>query len=116
MGDKKAKTIIVISNNGMGHAPRELGRTLVSTYLNLLDLGDHLPAAICLYGEGVKLATDGSPVLEELRSLVDKGVEVIVCGTCLNYFDLADDLQAGSAGSMKDVVEAQFAATKVITL
>lgn len=113
---KGKRPVIVISNFGMGHAPTELGLKLVQTYLNLLDLDDRLPVAVCLYGEGVRLAVEGSPVIEELRSLSDKGVCLIVCSTCLNFFGLTDRLQAGTAGSMKDIVELQWAAKKVITL
>ena len=113
---KDKRPVVVISNFGMGHAPAELGLKLVQTYLNLLDLDDRLPAAICLYGEGVKLAVEGSPVLEELRSLSEKGVCLIVCSTCLNFFGLTNGLQVGTAGSMKDIVELQWAAKKVITL
>lgn len=107
---------IVVNNDGMGVAEAALSHKLVKTYLNLLDLEDRLPGAICLYAAGVKLAVSGSPVLEELRSLAAKGVQVIVCTTCLNHFGLFDDLQAGRAGSMKDIVAMQWRAGKVITL
>ena len=108
--------VIVINNNGMGKTDPALSHKLVSTFLNMLDLDDRLPQAICLYAEGVKLAVSGSPVLEELRSLTAKGVALIVCSTCLNYFELMDDLQVGTAGGMKDIVAAQWSATKVITI
>ncbi len=108
--------VIVINNNGMGVAPTALSHKLVSTFLNMLDLDDRLPAAICFYAEGVKLTVKGSPVLDELRSFSDKGVRLIVCTTCLNYFNLLDDLQVGSAGGMKDIVEVQWGAGRVITL
>lgn len=110
------RTAIVINNNGMGVADPALSHKLVSTFLNLLDLSGSLPAAICLYAEGVKLAVGGSPVLEELQSLAAKGVRVIVCTTCLNHYGLFDDLQAGTAGGMKDIIDAQETAAKVITL
>jgi len=115
-GKRRKRPVIVISNYGMGHAPTELGLKLVQTYLNLLDLDDRLPTAVCLYGEGVKLAVEGSPVLEELRSLAAKDVRVIVCTTCLNFFGLMDQLAAGTPGSMKDIVELQWSVKKVITL
>lgn len=113
---KTRRTVLVISNNGMGHAPAELGLKLVQTYLGLLDADDRLPTAICLYAEGVKLAVEGSPVLDELRSLADKGARVVVCTTCLNFFGLAEKLKAGEAGSMMDIIEAQWDAKRVITL
>lgn len=108
--------VIVINSNGMGHADAALSHKLAKTYLNMLDLDDRLPMSICFYAEGVKLAVKESPVLEELQSLSDKGVALIVCTTCLNHYDLMGALAVGRAGSMKDIVEAQDAATKVITL
>ncbi|MFH2051334.1 MAG: DsrE family protein [bacterium] len=107
---------LVINNDGMGVADPALAHKLVTTFLNMLDLDDRLPGVICLYAGGVKLAVTGSPVLEELQSLADKGVRLIVCTTCLNHFDLLDELQVGVAGGMKDIVEAQWEADKVITL
>ena len=82
----------------------------------VLDVDDKLPTAVCLYGEGVKLAIEGSPVLDELRSLADKGARVVVCTTCLNFFGVMDKLQAGTAGSMKDIIDLQWEVKKVITL
>lgn len=111
-----APVTIVVNNNGMGQADTALSHKLAASFLNMLDLDDKLPTAICFYAEGVKLAVKGSPVLEELESLADKGVRLIVCTTCLNYFDLYDDLQVGEAGGMKDIVAAQWDAAKVITI
>ena len=107
---------IVINGNGMGRADTALSHKLVTTFLNMLDLDEKLPRAICLYAEGVKLTTLGSPVLEELQSLADKGVELLVCTTCLNFYDIFDELQVGSAVGMKEIVAAQWRADKVITL
>ena len=69
------KVTIVINRNGMGHADEQLTSVLIKNYLTLLMEGD-LPAYICLYAEGVKLAIDGSSVIEELRALEEAGVEV----------------------------------------
>jgi selenium metabolism protein YedF len=109
-------TVILVTNKGMGKGPEELRLTLIGKYLQLLDQNGELPAAICFYTEGVKLATDGSPVLEQLRALEKKGVRLVVCSTCLNYFGLADKLALGIAGGMNNILEAQLKAEKVITL
>ena len=109
-------TVIVINQDGMGQADPELTHKLVKTFLNMLDLDDRLPRAVCFYAEGVKLAVAGSPVLEELESLAGKGVELIVCTTCLNHFGMLDELAVGTAGGMKEIVDAQDTAAKVITL
>ncbi len=109
-------TVVIINSNGMGQADSGLSHKLVKTYLKLLDLGEQRPLAICLYAEGVKLAASASPVLEELEALVENGVRLVVCTTCLNHYQLMDDLKVGIAGGMKDIIEAQVEAEKVITL
>ena len=109
-------TVVVVNHDGMGQAEPELAHKLVKTYFNMLDLDDRLPRAICFYAEGVKLAIAGSPVLEELESLAGKGVELIVCTTCLDHFSVLEELAVGAAGGMKEIVEAQDGAAKVITL
>lgn len=112
----KKSTVIVITRNGMGQAEPDLAHKLVKTFLNLLDLDDRLPGAICFYTEGVRLTVDGSPVLEELKSLEEKGVTLMVCTTCLNHYGLLGELAVGTAGGMKEIVDLQDAADKVITL
>ena len=116
MSSSNGSVTIVINNDGMGQADTELTHKLAGTYLSLLDLDSRLPQAICLYAEGVKLATTGSPVLEDLQHLVDKGVALLVCTTCLNFFDLYDELQVGKAIGMREIMDAQWRADKVITL
>ena len=109
-------TIIQITNNGMGKADDVLQRKLIGKYLELIQLNDSLPNAICFYTDGVKLVVEGSPVLKQLKSLDEKGVRLIVCSTCLDYFNLSDKVQVGIVGGMTDIIEAQVKAEKVITL
>jgi len=98
--------VLLITNDGMGQADAELQHKLLNTYLRLLDENSVLPNAICFYTDGVKLVTEGSPALDALRSLQAKGVRLIVCQTCLNYFGLLDKVQAGIVGGMPDIIEA----------
>ncbi len=112
----KSPYVIIFNHDGMGQGDSILTHKLASSLLNLLDLDDRLPESICFYADGVKLAVKGSPVLEELESLAEKGVRLIVCTTCLNFFDLYDELAVGEAGGMKDIIEEQWAAEKVITV
>ena len=112
----KDDIVVLVNGNGMGQAEAELSHKLFRTWLNMLDLDDRLPQMICFYAEGVRMACAGSPVLEELESLAGKGVELVVCTTCLNHYGILDDLAVGAAGGMKEIVEAQWAAAKVITL
>ena len=108
--------VLLITSDGMGHAVPELQLKLMGTYLRLLLESDHRPAAICFYTDGVKLMVEGSPVLEQLKALEAQGVRLVVCSTCLNYFNLTDKVLAGIVGGMPDILEAQWRASKVITL
>lgn len=112
----KTSTVILITSQGMGQAETGLQHKLINTYLKLLVDSDYLPSAICFYTEGVRLVVDGSPVLDVLKALELKGVHLIICQTCLDYFGLADKVQIGIVGGMTDIIEAQWRADKVITL
>ena len=109
-------TVILITNNGMGMADEKLGQMLAGKYFDLLAQNGSLPAALCFYTQGVKLVCEGSPVLEQLRTLEESGVRLIVCSTCLNYYDLTGAVQVGIVGGMGDIIEAQTKAEKVITI
>lgn len=111
-----SETVVLITRNGMGDAEPALQQKLVTTYLKLIDENNLLPAAICFYADGVKLVVQGSPVIDSLKSLESKGVHLVLCSTCLNYFDLIDKVQVGIVGGMTDIIEAQRLAGKVISL
>lgn len=111
-----SETVLLITRNGMGEAEPELQHKLITTYFKLLDENNLLPAAICFYTNGVRLVVEGSPVLDSLKSLEAKGVRLILCSTCLNYFNLVDKVLVGIVGGMTDILEAQRLASKVISL
>jgi intracellular sulfur oxidation DsrE/DsrF family protein len=100
----------------MGQADPELQLKLIRNYLGILESTEAIPSSICFYGEGVRLVTEGSSVLGELQALEKRGAQLIVCTTCLNYFELTDKVRVGNIATMKDIVEAQWQADKVITL
>ena len=100
----------------MGKADENLQLTLFGKYIELLQQNDELPAAFCFYTDGVKLVCEGSPFIEKLRDLESKNVRLIVCSTCLNYFNLQNKVQVGIVGGMGDIIEAQMKADKVITI
>lgn len=109
-------TVILVTNNGMGKADEKLQLMLAGKYLELLAQHNQLPNAICFYTEGVKLVCEGSPVMGQLHGLESKGVRLIVCSTCLDYYKLTDKIQIGIVGGMPDIIEAQMNADKVITI
>ncbi|UCD38574.1 MAG: DsrE family protein [Fidelibacterota bacterium] len=109
-------TAILISRYGMGHADGDLQRKLISTYLTMLNDNGYLPGAMCFYTDGVKLVVNGSPVLDQLKSLEAKGVRLIVCNTCLKHYRLEGEVQVGIVGGMHDIIVAQWQAEKVISI
>lgn len=111
-----ASTVILIHSDGMGAAEQALRHKLLRSYLTLLRENGFYPDTICLYAEGIKMAVEGSPVLDILQDMEAAGVRLIVCGTCLQYFGLKDQLAVGIVGGMNDIIRAQWAARKVITL
>jgi len=111
-----AHSVILITREGMGSADATLQHKLLDTYLNLLLENGSLPAAICFYTDGVKLVVEGSPLLERLSQIEQRGVRLIICTTCLNYFGLIEKVRVGIVGGMPDILEAQAQAAKVITL
>lgn len=111
-----ASTVVLVNSNGMGSAEEALRHKLLRIYLTMLLENNLLPGAICFYAEGVKMVVEGSPVLDLLRELEAKGVHLIICSTCLQYFALVDRVAVGIVGGMHDIVLAQWQANKVITL
>ena len=109
-------TVLVFTRFGLGEAPAELQQRLAGKFLSLIDTEATLPAKILFYTEGVKLACEGSPVIEQLRALQAHGVELILCSTCLDYYGLTDRVAVGIVGGMPDIIEAMQLANKVISL
>jgi len=114
---KQKDIVIVFKTQGMGITDEQsLKEKLAKSYLSLTLEMDPLPAAICFYTDGVRLACEGSPVLDELKTLESKGIPLILCQTCLNAFDLADKVRVGVVGGMGDIITAMWQADSVITV
>lgn len=109
-------TMIIITSEVMGRGADELGALLMKSYLYTLAASDHLPSAVILLNSGVKLAVEGSVLLEHLHVLYSKGVDILACGTCLDYYHLKDKLMAGTVTNMYSILEWMNASGKVITI
>jgi hypothetical protein len=109
-------TAIVFNNYGMGTASEELRLILAENYLSITLKENQLPSFILFYADGVKLVTEGSPVIETLKAIESKGTKLIVCKTCLNYYNLTEKVMTGIIGTMMDICEIQSNVEKVITL
>ena len=85
--------------------------------LYTLAQGDSVPAHVLFMNDGVKLPAGEEPqVIENIQTLMDKGSIVLVCGTCLNYYGLAERLKIGTVSNMYDILSTMQRADKVISL
>jgi sulfur relay (sulfurtransferase) complex TusBCD TusD component (DsrE family) len=111
------KTVFVFITYGIGQTDdAELKIMLGRKFLALIAQADPLPAQICFYSDGVRLCVVDSPVLAELRLLEAKGVELVLCSTCLDRFGLTDQVAVGVVGGMADIITAITCADNTVTL
>ncbi len=110
------QTVLLFTRAGLGEAPADLQGKLAQKFLTLILESGLLPAKILFYTDGVRLACSGSPVLDPLKQLEGKGVELVLCKTCLDYFGLGEQVETGIVGGMPDIIEAMAKAEKVISL
>lgn len=111
---EKKKTVVVVSADHMGEGSEELGRILIKGFLFALTQQEHLPSTVLFYNGGAKLTTEGSASLEDLKTLEANGVEILTCGTCLDYYGLKDKLAVGGVTNMYVIVEKQMQADLVL--
>ena len=114
MPEYRSNTVVAIGSDCMGNGDDQLGRTLMKGFLYAVSQLEQLPKTILLYNGGVKLAVEGAVSVEDLKSMEAQGVQVLACGTCLNYYGLTEQLAVGSVTNMYAIVEELNAAGKVI--
>lgn len=107
---------VIINSDVMGEGAAELGQKLMQTFLFTLAQQDVLPKNILFYNRGVFLTCADSPVLKELKTLADAGVQLASCGVCLNYYEKTEDLAVGEITNMYRIVEAMHEYPRVIQL
>lgn len=112
--DRKGDTIVVIASDKMGSGNDELGKVLIKGFIFSVTQLEELPKAMIFYNGGATLTAEGSDSLEDLKSLEAQGVEILTCGTCLNYYGLTDKLEVGSVTNMYTIVEKMAEAGKII--
>ena len=109
-------TVVLIPSDGMGRGDQELGGILIRSFLHTLQEVEPLPDTIIFLNAGVKLTVEGSPIVEDLEALEQKGVAMLACGTCLGHFDLRDRIVVGQVSNMYSIAESLLAAGSVVAL
>ena len=112
--DGRRNTVVVISTSKMGEGNDELGAVLMKGFIYALTQLEELPETILLYNGGAPLSCEGSDSLEDLKSLEAQGVEILTCGTCLNYYGLSEKLAVGSVTNMYVIAETMSGADLII--
>lgn len=110
----KKKTVVAVTADHMGEGNEELGKVLIKGFLFAQTQLETLPDTILFYNGGAKLTCEGSESLEDLKDLAARGVEILTCGTCLNFYGITEKLQVGSVTNMYDIVERMSSADRVI--
>ena len=100
-----ARPVVLITSDGIGRGDEDLARLLMRGFLYTLSVGEAPPKRIILMNAGVKLGVVGSDSLENLRKLAERGVDVLACGTCLEFFKLTDQLTVGGITNMYEIAE-----------
>lgn len=112
--DARSNTIVVVASDRMGEGNDELGKVLIKSFIFAVTQLEQLPKTMLFYNGGATLTTEGSDSLEDLKSLEAQGVEILTCGTCLDYYGLKDKLAVGGVTNMYSIVEAMAGAGRII--
>jgi len=108
--------LFFITSDKLGAGDDQLGAALIRAFINTLCNASTRPAKLLFINDGVKLTTEGSPVLDDLQLLAIGGVEIFSCGTCLDYYKLKDKLKVGLVTNMYDTVDSLLSAGKIIKI
>lgn len=115
-GMKAPSWVFFMGKEAIGEGNKELGIRLAEMFFYTLTEAVDLPESILLMNAGVKLATLNNQVIGHLKALKEQGVTILVCGTCLDYYGLTEELAVGEISNMYDITEKLLVASKVVSL
>lgn len=119
-GEKQEKSseeeniVISIGSDKMGEGEDELGKILIKGFIYALTEAETLPKTVLLYNKGVLLASTFEDTVKDLKVLEERGVEILSCGTCANFYHVQDQIKVGTLTNMYTILERQMKAAKVI--
>lgn len=109
-----AGILVVLSSDQMGAGDETLGRLLMKGFVYSLTQQEQLPGTVILFNSGVRLACADSDSLGDLQALAQAGVEVLACGTCLDFYGLKDKLNVGGVSNMYEITERMMGAGHIV--
>lgn len=113
-GEKVKKVVVYINSDLLGVGDEALGSFLMKAFLKTLNDLKTKPTRLILINSGVRLAAEGSRVLDSLTALSENGMEIVCCGTCLDFYKLRDKLTVGTISNMFDIIQSMLEADCVI--
>lgn len=108
-------TVVAVSSDKMGSGNDELGAVLMKSFFFAETQLDTLPDKILFYNGGAKLTVEGSDCLEDIKLLEKEGVEILTCGTCLDFYGLKGKLAVGTVTNMYTIAEILQNAVSVVS-
>lgn len=111
---REKNIVVAVSSDTMGLGSEKLGKTLLKGFLYALGQQDVLPRTILFYNGGASVTCEDSASLEDLKSLEAQGVEIMTCGTCLDFYGLTEKLKVGEITNMYSIVEKLTGADLVV--
>ncbi len=112
----KEDTVLMIGSKTLGKGDSALGDLLMKSYIYSLTELDDLPSTLIFFNEGAFLTNYGSPILADLKTLQEKEVTILTCGTCVDFYELEEKVAIGDVTNMFTISEIQMKADKVVTL
>ena len=112
--EKEENIVISIGSDKMGEGEDELGKILIKGFIYALTEAETLPKTVLLYNKGVLLVSTFEDTVKDLKVLEERGVEILSCGTCANFYHVQDQIKVGTLTNMYTILERQMKAAKVI--
>jgi len=116
VNDEEETTLFLVTSNTLGEGSAELGDILTQGLFTAMLETCTLPGKLIFLNSGVDLVRDDSPILSQLKRMEAGGVEIMACGTCLDYYGIKDRLAVGSTTNMYNIVENIRDAAKCVRL
>jgi len=107
--------IVVFAKNRIGEGSEDLGKMLVNGFLNTFKEMEKLPGKIIFLNSGIDLVLKGSPTIPVLEDFEKNGVELLACGTCLEFYDKVDEVAVGRVSNAYDILNATINASKIVS-
>ena len=113
--EKESNKVVVIRSSVMGEGDPELGKVLIKGFIYALSQQEDLPKTILFYNGGAHLTCEGSASLDDLKELELRGVRILTCGTCLNFYGLSEKLKVGEVTNLYEIAETMSKASLIVS-